>query len=64
MGTSMTLWLRVVVLALCCVLHLASFDKDPYKVLGVGRQASQTEIKKVWRLRQLGWKLSFMEDQF
>lgn len=34
---------------LCCCLIVMAFDKDPYKVLGVRKSATQPEIKSAYR---------------
>eukprot|EP00240_Pyramimonas_obovata_P004210 CAMPEP_0118940246 /NCGR_PEP_ID=MMETSP1169-20130426/30931_1 /TAXON_ID=36882 /ORGANISM="Pyramimonas obovata, Strain CCMP722" /LENGTH=373 /DNA_ID=CAMNT_0006884685 /DNA_START=153 /DNA_END=1270 /DNA_ORIENTATION=+ len=38
-------WLLIALVATCCVVSVLA-EKDPYKVLGVSRSATETEIKK------------------
>ena len=48
-------WFRLVIAISHCFVHGArqgatsGFDKDPYKVLGVNRKSSQSQIKKAYR---------------
>lgn len=45
---SMFKWIHVMVVVLCVGMFQA-FDGDPYKVLGLRKTASQSEIKKAYR---------------
>lgn len=51
-------WLQSIILILCLVVILA---KDYYEILGVGRDATEKEIKR--KFRQLGMQMMNLKSK-
>jgi len=43
--------ISLLIIALAFLAFLSAIDQDPYKILGVSRRASQSEIKKAYRAK-------------